>query len=86
MSQYDNNMTGIISRNDSKEQPNHPDYKGNCEVDGVQYWLSGWIKQRKDGQGSFLSLSFKPKDQQTGNRGSSASKQSYDEPPDDLGF
>lgn len=84
MPQYDNNMTGIISRNDNKEQPNHPDYKGNCEVDGVQYWLSGWIKQRKDGEGSFLSLSFRPKDQQTGSRG--ASKQSRGEVLDELGF
>jgi hypothetical protein len=63
MAQYDNNLTGILSKNDRKEEPNHPDYKGNCTIDGVEFWISGWVKQRKDGQGSFLSLSFTPKEQ-----------------------
>jgi len=59
---YDNNLTGIISRNDKKETDQHPDIRGNCEIDGVQYWISGWRRERKDGSGSFYSLTFKPKD------------------------
>lgn len=59
---YDNNLTGIISRNDKKETDQHPDIRGNCEIDGVQYWISGWRRERKDGGGSFYSLKFKPKD------------------------
>jgi len=62
MTQYDNNMTGIVSKNDRKETEQHPDIRGNCEIDGVQYWISGWRKQRKDGNGSFYSLKFKAKD------------------------
>ena len=58
MSKYPN--TGILSKNDRKEQPNHPDYKGQATVDEVEYWLSAWIK---DGaKGKFLSISFTPKE------------------------
>ena len=62
---YDNTNTGILSRNDRKEQPNHPDFRGSINVDGVDYWLSGWIKEGKDGgkmEGrKFFSLSVEPK-------------------------
>jgi hypothetical protein len=57
-------MRGIVSKNDRKEKDSHPDIKGQCEIDGVQYWISGWRKERKDGTGSFYSLSFEAKDKQ----------------------
>ena len=62
MTQYDNTNSGLLSRNDRKEQPNHPDFKGQINVEGVEYWLSGWVKERKDGTGKFFSLSVKPKE------------------------
>lgn len=62
--QYDNELRGIISKNDRKEKDTHPDIKGNCQVDGREYWISGWRKERKDGNGFFYSLSFEPKDEQ----------------------
>ena len=64
MTEYDKTNSGILSRNDRKEQPNHPDFKGQINVAGVDYWLSGWVKERKDGTGKFFSLSVKPKDAQ----------------------
>jgi hypothetical protein len=63
MSQYDNNLTGLIGKNDRKESDKHPDIKGNCEIGGVQYWISGWKKDRKNGTGSFYSLRFEAKEQ-----------------------
>ena len=60
--QFDSTNSGILSRNDRKEQPNHPDFKGQINVEGVDYWLSGWVKERKDGTGKFFSLSVKPKE------------------------
>lgn len=62
MSDYDNNLTGIIGKNDRKEKDSQPDIKGNCEINGVQFWISGWKKDRKDGTGSFYSLRFEAKD------------------------
>lgn len=62
--QYDDTNRGILSRNDRKEADAHPDFKGQINVDGVEYWLSGWTKERKDGSGRFFSLSVKRKDAQ----------------------
>lgn len=59
---HDNNMTGIVSKNDRKTDDKHPDIKGQCEIDGVQYWLDGWAKTRKSDGGKFYSLRFKRKD------------------------
>ena len=55
---YDNNLRGIISKNDKKTEDKHPDIRGNCEIDGVEYRISGWLKERKDGTGKFYSLVF----------------------------
>ena len=49
MSEYDNNNRGVLFKNDKKETDNHPDYKGRIDVNGQEYWLSAWIKDRKDG-------------------------------------
>jgi hypothetical protein len=62
MSGYDNTNKGILSRNDNRTLDTHPEFKGSINVDGRDYWLSGWIKERKDGSGRFFSLSVKPKD------------------------
>ena len=51
-------------KNDKKTQPNHPDYRGDCKVEGKLYWMSGWIKETKAGA-KFLSISLTPKDEQT---------------------
>jgi len=59
---YDNNLTGIISRNETKIDEKHPDIKGQCEIDGVQYWVDGWARTRKSDGGKFYSLKFKPKE------------------------
>jgi hypothetical protein len=59
---YDNNMRGLISKNDRKTEDKHPDIKGQCEIDGVEYRISGWLKERKDGSGKFYSLKFEEKE------------------------
>ena len=59
---YDNNLTGIISKNERKTDEKHPDIKGQCEIDGVQYWVDGWQKTRNSDGGKFYSLRFKRKD------------------------
>jgi hypothetical protein len=59
--QFDGTNRGVISKNTRKELETHPDIKGQINVDGVEFWIDGWAKQRNDGTGSFYSLSIKPK-------------------------
>ena len=63
MTTYDNNMTGILSKNTRKDSDKHPDIKGSCEIDGVQYWMDGWAKTRNSDGGKFYSMRFKLKEQ-----------------------
>jgi len=61
---YDNTNTGALFKNDKKETSNHPDYKGQVNVGGVEYWLSAWIKPtKKDPSVRFMSPSVQPKEQ-----------------------
>lgn len=53
-------LSGSVFPNDRKTQPNHPDYKGSCLIDGVEYWVSGWLKVTA--RGKFLSMAFQPKE------------------------
>jgi len=63
MSEYDNNNSGALFKNeDKREGKRDPDYKGSAEVAGVEYWLSAWINTSKAGQ-KYMSLKFKPKEE-----------------------
>ena len=63
MTQYDDTNRGALFKNDRKEADNHPDYKGKINIDGVDYWLSAWIKTDKNGA-KYMSLSPQRKDGQ----------------------
>ena len=59
MEQRDN--SGVLFKNDRKDKPTAPDYKGNITVDGKPYWLSAWVKDGKSGK--FMGLALSPKDE-----------------------
>lgn len=63
---YDNTNSGILTRNDKQGNENRPDYRGSINVDGVEYWLSAWIKEGRDGTKlagqKYMSLSVQPKE------------------------
>ena len=62
---YDNTNRGGIWKNDRKETEKHPDFSGHLDVEGVDYWVSGW-KRAPDAnpKAPALSISIKRKDAQ----------------------
>ena len=57
---YDNTNSGALFKNADKQSDNHPDYRGQINVDGKEFWLSAWLKTSKKGE-KYMSLSVKPK-------------------------
>ena len=56
-------MKGALFKNNDKKSPPHPDYKGSLEINGVEYWLSAWIRESK-GQ-KYMSIAGTPKGDKT---------------------
>jgi len=54
--QYDNTNSGTLFKNDKGDNDKRPDYKGNIDINGVEYNLSAWVKVMKSGNGKYLSL------------------------------
>jgi hypothetical protein len=52
--------SGALFKNDRKEKPSHPDYRGDCTIEGMKFWVSGWIKEGKSGK--YMSLAFRRAD------------------------
>ena len=61
--EYDNTNRGVMFKNDRKEKETHPDLKGSINIDGKEFWLSGWSKVTGKGD-KMLSLSVTPKELQ----------------------
>jgi len=63
-SKYD--MSGSLFKNEEKNKeganPNWADYKGSITINGVEYWLSGWMKIGQNTGKKFMSLSVKEKE------------------------
>ena len=56
---YDESNRGALFR-EEKQKETDRDYSGTLNVEGREFWISGWVKTSKKGQ-KFLSLSIKPK-------------------------
>lgn len=54
-------MSGSLSKNKAKGTDKHPDYKGSAQINGVAYWISGWIKFDDKTNEPWLSLAFSQK-------------------------
>lgn len=59
--QYDDSNKGVLFREKEKKSDSHPDFKGSINVEGTDYWLSGWVNESKAGQ-KYFKLSVSPKE------------------------
>jgi hypothetical protein len=55
--------SGALFKNDKKEKPSHPDYRGDVTIHGRKFWISAWIKEGQ--KGKYMSLAFRPAEEQT---------------------
>lgn len=63
MTEFDNTNRWTLSKNERKRPGKQDaDYNGSINVNGVEYWLNGWIKEGRNGK--FISGSLRPKEQQ----------------------
>ena len=80
--QYDNTDRGILSKNEDKQKDTHPDYKGSLNVNGVDLWVSGWIKTSEKTGKKFMSLSVKPKEEKVVKQASKPKSSGFDDMDD----
>jgi hypothetical protein len=59
MADYDNTNRFALFKNDRKRDDKDADYTGSVNIEGVEYWLNGWIKE--GAKGKFFSGTVKPK-------------------------
>jgi hypothetical protein len=70
---YDDRDRGALFRNSKKESDNQPDYTGSLNVNGSDFWISGWINTSKAGS-KYMSLAIRSKDAPTDRKSGKADK------------
>lgn len=61
-------MSGALFKNEDKDPENEDhdkwaDYRGRIMVNGVEYWLSAWIRKGRDSGKVYMSLAINEMDQ-----------------------
>ncbi len=64
--QYDDTNQGAMFKKKTKKTDTSPDYGGEINVNGTEFWLSGWTKTSKAGE-KYMSLSVRIKEDQPKN-------------------
>ena len=59
---YDNELKGVLFKNDEKDGDTDPDYKGSATVDGTEYWLNAWINEAKESGAKYMRITYKAKE------------------------
>ena len=75
---FDNELRGVLFKNEQKTDDNHPSMKGSVTVEGVEYYMSAWTKESET-CGKYLSLSLTRKEGQP--KGKPSGKAEDDDPP-----
>lgn len=58
---FDKTNRGTLRKNDKKQEDWHPDYRGDVNVEGTDYWLDATLKQWPDGT-RYMSLKIRRKE------------------------
>lgn len=53
-----NELNGVLFKNERKQKDTHPEYTGSCTIDGKEYDISVWVKESKAGK-KYMSLAFR---------------------------
>ena len=64
MAEYDNTDKGSLFKNKDRKSDKHPEYNGSINIQGVEYWLSAWVKESKKDGSKYFSLAVKQKEKQ----------------------
>jgi len=57
---FDNNMRGVLFKNNKEGIETRADYRGECEINHVAFYINAWVNQDRNGH-KYLSLKFRPK-------------------------
>lgn len=60
--EYSNENRWSLFRNERKSEDKDPDYTGSLNVDGVEFYLNGWLKESKKDGKKFFSGNIKKKE------------------------
>lgn len=71
--QYDNTNRFVLFVNDRKEDDNDPDRTGSININGVEYFLNGWLKKDKNGRQYLSGSSGRSRSRRRHHRGRSSS-------------
>ena len=72
MPEYDNELSGVLFKNDKEGNEKRPDYTGNIQIEGTEYRLAAWIRESSKTGQKFMSLKASlPQEQQTAGVGAS---------------
>ena len=76
-------LDGALFRQEDRKGETSPTHSGNCKIDGVDYWISGWMNTAQSSGKKYLSLKFNKKD---GQRQTSPIEDTEDDFDDDVPF
>ncbi len=57
---FDDNMRGVLFKNNKEGIETRADYRGTCEINHVAFYINAWINQDKDGH-KYMTLRFRAK-------------------------
>lgn len=78
-----NDNSGALFANDKREKDTHPTHTGMATINGVDYWVSAWVKE-KNGR-KYFSMAYKEKDHQGATK--AQTKAAYNvQKPEPAGF